>query len=464
MMKPRKGKSPWRAIETLANVGSLGLLTDAQLLDHCRDCRGASGEDAFRVLVERHGPMVLGLCQRLVSDPHEAEDAFQATFLVLVHRAESIRKRETIGPWLYGVAARVARRARARALRRRSRESGLPELAVPGPDVTRSPSGEAIILDEIARLPEVFRSPVVLCCLEGESYEAAARRLGVTEATVRGRLHRARKRLAAKLRSREILASAAALASDPLTMKPRLLPAPLLASTVQFAARWSSVRGLIAGAPAIPESISILAQGVLQAMMFQTVKISAIVVLVTAGVLGTVVIAQNHRGTEPAAARPGGAAVEPPQNRPQPGAPPSGGAAAPAPGSDREQKTKQLLAALEEPIAMSFANPTPLNDVLKYIKEATTTPTYTGIPIYVDPKGLADAKATIQSLVKMDQEGVPLRTSLYQALKPLGLSYIVKDGFLLIDSRANVTELRLEEVDHKLDRVLDALQRIEGRR
>ena len=199
-------------------------------------------------------------------------------------------------------------------------------------------------------------------------------------------------------------------------------------------------------------------------MMFQTVKISAIVVLVTAGVLGTVVIAQNHRGTEPAAARPGGAAVEPPQNRPQPGAPPSGGAAAPAPGSDREQKTKQLLAALEEPIAMSFANETPLDDVLKYIKQATTTATYPGIPIYVEPKGLADAKATIQSTVQIDREGVPLRITLNQALRPLGLSYIVKDGFLMIDSRANVTELRLEEVDHKLDRVLDALQRIEGRR
>jgi RNA polymerase sigma factor (sigma-70 family) len=464
MMKPGKSQSPWRAIETLANVGSLGLLTDGQLLDHFRDCRDASGEDAFRVLVERHGPMVLGLCQRLVSDPHEAEDAFQATFLVLVHRAESIRKRETIGPWLCGVAGRVARRARARALRRRSCESGMPELAVPERAAARSSSGEAVILDEIARLPEAFRSPVVLCCLEGESYEAAARRLGVTEATVRGRLHRARKCLAAKLRSRGILAKAATLASDRLTMNPPLLPAPLLASTVQFAARWSSVRGLIAGAPAIPESVSILAQGVATAMIFQTVKISAIVVLVTAGVLGTVVIAQNHGGAQPGAAGPGGAAVGSPQNRPQPGAAPSTQAAAPGGGFDREQRTKQLLAALEEPIAMSFANETPLDDVLKYIKQATTTATYPGIPIYVEPKGLADAKATIQSTVQIDREGVPLRITLNQALRPLGLSYIVKDGLLMIDSRANVTELRLEEVDHKLDRVLDALQRIEGRR
>jgi hypothetical protein len=340
----------------------------------------------------------------------------------------------------------------------------MPEVAVPDRAAARLSSSEAVILEEIARLPEAIQSPVVLCCLEGESHEAAARRLGLSEATVRGRLHRARKRLAAKLRSRGILASASSLASDPLTIKPPLLPPPLLASTVQFAAKWSSVHGLISGAPAIPESISVLAQGVLQAMMFQTVKISAIVLLVTAGVLGTVVIAQNPGGAEPAAARRGGAAVESPQNRPQPGAAPSAQATPPSRGSVREQKTKQLLAALEEPIAMSFANETPLDDLLKYIKAATTTPTYTGIPIYVEPKGLADAKATIQSTVQIDQEGVPLRITLHQALRPLGLCYIVKDGLLMIDSRANVTELRLEEVDRKLDRVLDALQRIEGRR
>jgi DNA-directed RNA polymerase specialized sigma24 family protein len=85
-------------------------MTDGELLDHFQAHRDASGQDAFRLLVERHGPMVLGLCRSILSDQHEAEDAFQATFLVLVRRAESIRKRETLGPWLCGVTYRVARR------------------------------------------------------------------------------------------------------------------------------------------------------------------------------------------------------------------------------------------------------------------------------------------------------------------------------------------------------------------
>ena len=110
-MKTRKRTSAWREIETLVNVGSLGVMTDGQLLDRFRDHPDAGGEDAFRILVERHGPMVLALCRSLVSDAHEAEDAFQATFLVLVRKADSIRNREVIGPWLYGVAGRVARRA-----------------------------------------------------------------------------------------------------------------------------------------------------------------------------------------------------------------------------------------------------------------------------------------------------------------------------------------------------------------
>ncbi len=113
---------------------------------------------------------------------------------------------------------------------------------------------------------------------------------------------------------------------------------------------------------------------------------------------------------------------------------------------------------------MSFADKTPLDDVLKYIKAATTSPTYTGIPIYVEQKGLQDAKVTMASTVEINQEGMPLRTSLYQVLKPLGLSYVVKDGFLMVDSRANVTEMRLEEVERKLDRVLDALERLEHAR
>ena len=184
-MKPRKTASAWREIETLVNVGSLGVMTDGQLLDRFLDNPGPGREESFRIIVERHGPMVLALCRSLVSDPHEAEDAFQATFLVLVSKADSIRKREVIGPWLYGVAGRVARRACALSRRRRKRETAV--VDIPGPDSAPagSSSDEQAILDEISRLPKILRDPVVVCCLGGQSYETAAHRLGVSQATLR---------------------------------------------------------------------------------------------------------------------------------------------------------------------------------------------------------------------------------------------------------------------------------------
>ena len=110
---------------------------------------------------------------------------------------------------------------------------------------------------------------------------------------------------------------------------------------------------------------------------------------------------------------------------------------------------------------MSFPNETPLNDVLKYIKQATTTPTFSGIPIYVEPLGMQEAKQSIDSTIQFDREDLPLKTSLRMILKPLGLSYLVKDGFLMIDSRSAITEVRVEEVERKLDRVLEALERLE---
>ncbi len=126
-----------------------------------------------------------------------------------------------------------------------------------------------------------------------------------------------------------------------------------------------------------------------------------------------------------------------------------------------EVKTQQIFQALEEPVAMFFANETPLIDVLKYIKQATTTPTFPGIPIYVDPDGLKTAGRSINSTIQLEKEGLPLKATLPLILKPLGLSFIVRDGFLLIDSRTTINELRVEEIERKLDRVLETLERLE---
>ncbi len=337
---------------------------------------------------------------------------------------------------------------------------------MPGPERSAPawPSTEQIILDEIARLPDALRAPLLLCCLEGQSYEVAARRLGVSQATLRGRLHRARGRLEAKLRGRGILAAAVARFSEPSAIKAPTLSGALVESTVQFASRWSSVGGLLYGAPIVPESIAALAKGVIHAMIIQTVKFAAIAVLVSASVLATVVVAQGQRKNNPAANSPGEPTIALTQNAASPDPQPPGKIAPRGRERELDQKTKRILDALEEPIAMSFANETPLDDLLKYIKAATTTPTYAGIPIYVDPNGLREAKATVNSTIQIDREGVPLRLTLNELLKPLGLSYVVKDGFLMIDSRANVNETRLQEVERKLDKVLDALQRLEGRR
>jgi RNA polymerase sigma factor (sigma-70 family) len=173
-------------------------LGDAELLERFR-ARG--DEAAFALLVQRHGPMVLGLCRRLLGDPAEAEDAFQATFLVLLRNSNSIRKRDSLAGWLHGVAYRVATRARAHAQRRRALGSivGPPVL---GPDVLDALIGRelgAVLDEEIQRLPSKYRLPLVLCALGGKTHEETARELGWPKSSVSARLCKARQLLRARL-------------------------------------------------------------------------------------------------------------------------------------------------------------------------------------------------------------------------------------------------------------------------
>ncbi len=301
-MTTQLAQTKWQSLNTLFNAGALGALTDAELLLCFRTDRGAGGQEAFRILVERHGPMVLGLCRSLVPDRHEADDAFQATFLVLVRKGHAIWVRDSVGPWLYGVASRVARRARRRAIeRRRCQVSILDDVAdakASGPrNSTHEQETEQVIHEEVACLPVSLRDPIVLCTLEGLTYDAAARQLGVTEPTLRGRLRRARRRLASRLRKRGIAtpatATAAPIAIEPFQLAMPALPPALVKSTVQHSVWWSSVSGLVAGETAIPASIAALARGVLRSMLLNTCKVLGIVALLTAGVLAIVVSAQQ---------------------------------------------------------------------------------------------------------------------------------------------------------------------------
>src|SRR5262245_27262388 len=163
----------FRCLHVLFNEGAAAGLTDEQLLQRFTHRAGASAETAFEALVRRHGPMVLRVCRGVLNDHHDAEDAFQATFLVLAHKAGSVRQRDSLASWLRRVARRIAIKARAGASRRSAREVRVDMEGLPS-DSARSdparyanrPDLRAVIDEEIARLPEKYRAPIVLCYLE----------------------------------------------------------------------------------------------------------------------------------------------------------------------------------------------------------------------------------------------------------------------------------------------------------
>jgi RNA polymerase sigma factor (sigma-70 family) len=472
-MVAKRFQTPSRSLATLFNAGSLGTLSDRELLECFQSEAGAIAQDAFRILVERHGPMVLNLCRSLVRDQHEAEDAFQATFLVLVRKARSIERRDTVAPWLYGVATRVARRARARLLRRQKFELPVTtEVAANDRRASDDIMTEQLLHHEIARLPESFRRPLVLCCLEGLSYDRAARALGLREPTLRGRLERARKRLAKRLRARGVPAVFAARALEFVRRTTSPLPPTLIESTVPFSARWSSVTGLLGGGAVVPASVSALAQGVIGSMFIQTVRI-AVVGLVAASAIGTIVLAQQGTGRRPAddatgAARAPGLVVA---------QLPSNSAPADAEQDKKSQaekaellrvtrarlspevKNEQIRQKLDSVIDANFPEGGTLELLLKHIKQVTTDADYPGIPIYVDPKGLAEVNKTMSDEIQLNYKQRSIRSILHGTLRRMGLSFCVHDGFLMISSRDEVLDTRIEEIESKLDQLIEMLRR-----
>jgi RNA polymerase sigma factor (sigma-70 family) len=175
-MKTRYGDT-LRHIHTLFNVGTVGGLTDGQLLERFTTCTGEAAELAFAALVERHGPMVLRVCQSVLREPHDAQDAFQATFLILVRKAGSIRKRDSLASWLHGVAGRVAACSRAATARRHRHERRAAEGALTVVDDKDRDDLASVLHSELDRLPEKYRAPIVLCYLESLTHEQAAQKL-----------------------------------------------------------------------------------------------------------------------------------------------------------------------------------------------------------------------------------------------------------------------------------------------
>jgi RNA polymerase sigma factor (sigma-70 family) len=188
-----------------------GDLTDAELLQRFLARRE---ETAFALLVQRHGPMVLGVCRRVLGDADGADDSFQATFLVLVRRAAAIRKQQSLASWLYGVAQRIAARARARAAARRDWERRSRQMAPQEPlDELTWQELRTVLDEEIARLPEKYRAPLVLCYFGGKSHDQAAQELGCPKRSLTSRVARGRDLLRRQLLRRGITLSAAALAA-----------------------------------------------------------------------------------------------------------------------------------------------------------------------------------------------------------------------------------------------------------
>ncbi len=223
------------ALGILFEVGTVGDLPDGALLD--RFAAGGEGsEAAFRALLERHGAMVLRVCQRMLADPNDAEDAFQATFLVLLRRAGSIRDRDSVAAWLHGVAVRVGSRARVEAARRRriERQGSAPAI---GRNADPDHLDLADLIDgELARLPEKYRRPIVLCYLEGLTHEGAAARLGWPVGTVRGRLARGRDLLRSRLVRRGATVTSALAAVEAITTPARAaVPSLIRESIVRLA-------------------------------------------------------------------------------------------------------------------------------------------------------------------------------------------------------------------------------------
>src|SRR5262249_16998692 len=186
-------------------------LTDSALLERFLSQRE---EAAFEMLMQRHGPMVLGVCQRVAGDAHAAEDAFQATFFVLARRAGTIRKQASVGSWLYGVAQRIARRAKARAAARSDRERRAADMPRTQPPDERTSQELRTVLDEkLGRLTEKYRAAVVRCYLEGKSNEQAAQELRCPKSPLASRLAKACELLRGQLTRRGIALSGAALAA-----------------------------------------------------------------------------------------------------------------------------------------------------------------------------------------------------------------------------------------------------------
>ena len=293
-------------LQVLLDAGAVGRLADDELLERFIARQEAA---AFEAMARRHGPMVWGVCRRILRDHHDAEDAFQATLLVLARKAAAVRPRDKLAPWLHGVAWQTATRVRVANARRRHRESQLPARVE---EVTGGSDGRADLLPildhEVRRLPDKYRIPVVLCELEGKTHREAADQLGWPIGTVSGRLSRARVILARRLGRSNLADPGVPLVS--LSAGP-ILPARLITTATQWVG--PDAVGVV------PAAVVSLARTVVRMMMLSKFKTATVLLLgcvVTAGAAGITYRATAADGPGPSPGAPASAPpvqAEPPQ-------------------------------------------------------------------------------------------------------------------------------------------------------
>jgi RNA polymerase sigma factor (sigma-70 family) len=289
----------YRHYRVLFEVGSFSGLTDGELLARFVSREEQSAELAFTAIVERHAAKVLHICRAVVRNEHDAEDAFQATFLVLAAKAGKLQARESLGPWLFAVARRVAAGARARALGREARErrAAGDRAKRPHPDPIDD-DVSAVLYEEIDRLPERYRLPLVLCDLESQSHQEAARRLGWPLGTVKSRQARGRQRLRARLTRRGVSGTLGGLGAACAARSARAaVPASLIESTARTAADFitSGATGRVVSA-----SVSTLVTNTLRAMiMLRMSTVMGVLLTVSVGLVATVLAQTTPKPASP---------------------------------------------------------------------------------------------------------------------------------------------------------------------
>ena len=307
-----------RHLRRIAGLPGDGGGTDGQLLEAFVSQRD---EAAFEALLGRHGPMVLAACRRVLQNTHDVEDAFQATFLVLCRKAGSISNRESVGGWLYQVACRIALRVKAETSRQAACESLSPDLpASDAPHELDWHDLRPILDEELSRLPEKYRPPLVLHYLEGKTVTQVAHELGWRHGTVLGRLARARDRSRTRLTRRGLSLTTGALAAALTQQAPASsVPFMLTKSTLKMTSLF------LLGPAVLPGTVAtkaiVLAQGALQAMLVTKLKLVAMFALAVGVVTaGTGVLTHHAMAEKQAAADPAEAPQPPPKDarRPRP--------------------------------------------------------------------------------------------------------------------------------------------------